>query len=159
MPTPLGAMPQDYQSKITFDGTGTYTAQQHTKKMTDYFKIYEIDTIDVQMRIFVQSLTGEVRTWFRYLAPQSIDSLRVLYQEFLNRWEKRKDPLQILSEYDNLKRGPHETVQDYCTRFNSVYSAIPLDLRPAPSLARIKFPDGFDSDMAFQLRERNPPSL
>lgn len=63
LPANWGAMPQDYQSKITtFDGTSTYTAQQHTKKMTDYFEIYEIDTDDVQMRIFVQSLFGEVRT-------------------------------------------------------------------------------------------------
>lgn len=38
LPASLGAMPQDYQGKITlFDGTGTYTAQQNTKKMTDYF--------------------------------------------------------------------------------------------------------------------------
>lgn len=59
----LGAMPQDYQSKITtFDGTGTYTAQQYTKKKTDYFEIYEIDNDDAQMRIFVQSLSQEVRT-------------------------------------------------------------------------------------------------
>lgn len=50
-------------------------------------------------------------------------------------------------------------MQDYCTRFNSVYNAIPQNLRPPPSLALIKFPDGFDSDMAFQLRERNPPTL
>lgn len=46
LPANLCAMPQDYQSKITtFDGTGTYTAQQHTKKMTEYFEIYEIDTL------------------------------------------------------------------------------------------------------------------
>lgn len=33
-----GAMPQDYQAKITyFDGAGSYTALQHTKKMQDYF--------------------------------------------------------------------------------------------------------------------------
>ena len=63
LPSNLGAMPQDYQTKITpFDGYGTYTAQQHTKKMTDYFEIYEIDDDDVRMRIFVQSFTGEVRT-------------------------------------------------------------------------------------------------
>jgi len=56
-------MPQDYQSKITyFDGIGSYTAQQHTKKMQDYFENYEIDDDDVRMKIFVQSLTGEVRT-------------------------------------------------------------------------------------------------
>ena len=34
LPRNPGAMPQDYQSKITyFDGTGTYTTLQHTKKM------------------------------------------------------------------------------------------------------------------------------
>jgi len=111
------------------------------------------------MRIFVQTLAGEVRTWFRSLPPQSIDSLEVLYQQFLNRWEKKKYPLQILSEYENLKRGANKIVHDYCTRFNNVYNVIPLDLRPLPSLALIKFPYRFDIDMAFQLRERNPPTL
>jgi len=34
LPGNPGAMPQDYQSKITyFDGIGSYTALQHTKKM------------------------------------------------------------------------------------------------------------------------------
>lgn len=48
LPANLGAMPQDYQSKITrFDGTGTYIAQHHTKKMTDHFEIYEISVDDV----------------------------------------------------------------------------------------------------------------
>lgn len=48
LPANLGAMPQDYQSKITpFDGTGTYTAQQNIKRMTDYIEIYEIDVDDV----------------------------------------------------------------------------------------------------------------
>ena len=70
--------------------------------------------------------------------------------------EKEESPS---SEYENLKRGPNETVQDYCTRFNNVYNAIPLDLRPPPGLAFIKFPSGFDTDMVFQLRERNPPTL
>lgn len=57
MPVARGAMRQDYQSKIaTFDGTGTYTSLKHTRKMTDYFEIYEIDVADVQMRIFVQNL-------------------------------------------------------------------------------------------------------
>ena len=58
-----GAMLQDYQRKITyFDGVGTYTAQQHTNKMTDYFENYEIDDDDVRMKVFVQSLTRDVRT-------------------------------------------------------------------------------------------------
>jgi len=160
LPTNIGAMPQDYQSKITyFDGTGTYIAQQHTKKMTNYFENYEIDDDDVRMKVFVQSLIRDVRTWFRALLAKTIADPQALYQTFLNRWEKKKDPLHILSEYENLKRGPQETVQDYCTRFNNVYNAIPQNLRPPPDLALIKFPDAFDYDMAYQLRERTPQSL
>ena len=111
------------------------------------------------MRIFVQSFTGEVRTWFRALSANSINDLEALYRKLLNRWEKKKHPLQILSEYENLKRGTQETVQDYCTRFNNVYNAIPQSLRPPSDLPLIKFPDGFDSNMAYHLRERAPRTL
>jgi len=153
-------MPQDYQSKITyFDGTGSYTTHQHTKKMQDYFENYEIDDDDVRMKIFVQSLIGDVRIWFRALPANSIANPDALYQSFLNRWEKKKDPMHILSEYDTIRKGPQEIVLDYCARFNNVYNAIPQNLRPPPDLALIKFPDGFDSDMAYQLRERAPPIL
>jgi hypothetical protein len=40
--------------------------------MQDYFENYEIDDDSVRMKIFVQSLTGDVRTWFRALAANSI---------------------------------------------------------------------------------------
>lgn len=111
LPANPGAMPQDYQRKITYsDGTGTYTAEQHTKKMMDYFENYEIDDNDVRMKFFVQSLTDDVRTWFRALAVNTIVDPDARYQNFLNRLEKKKDPLHILSEYESLKRGPQETV-------------------------------------------------
>ena len=117
--------------------------------MTDYFENYEIDNDDVRMKIFVQSLTSDVRTLFRALPVNTIADPDALYQTFSNRWEKKKDPLHILSEYESLTRGPQETIQDYCARFNNVYNAILQNLRPPPDLALIKFPDGFDSDMAY----------
>ena len=55
------ALPQDYQAKISyFDSTGPYSAIQHAKRMQDHFENYEIDDESVRMRIFVQSLTGDV---------------------------------------------------------------------------------------------------
>ena len=82
-----------------------------------------------------------------------------LQRQFLDRWEVQKDPLSILSEYDSIKRNVGESVQDYCIRFNSVYNAIPVDIKPHRESALIKFPDGFDPDMAYQLRERSPATL
>lgn len=160
LPANAGTLPQDYQSKITFfDSTGSCTTIQHTKKMQDYFENYEIDDDSVRMRIFVQSLIGDVRTWFRSLGANSITTPDELYLSFTNRWEKKKDPLHILVEYETIKIGPQETVLEYCARFNNVYNVIPQNLRPPPDLALYKFPDGFDPDMAYQLKERAPQTL
>ena len=83
-----------------------------------------------------------------------IATLDGLQGQFLNLWEVKKNPLQILAEYEQIKRNVGESVQDYCIRFNSVYNEIPHHLRPPVGLAILKFLDGFDDDMAYQLRER-----
>jgi hypothetical protein len=36
-----------------------------------------------------------------------------------------------------------------------LYNAIPTEIKPPQGLALIKFPNGFDADMSYQLRERN----
>jgi len=161
LPQNLHDMPADYQSKIPmFDGTPqSATAQQHIDKMMTFFDLYEIDEEDVTMRLFAQTFDGEVRKWFRGLTARSIANLEVLQTQFLDRWEIRKDPLQINAEYNNLKRNPGELVQDYIIRFNSVYNSIPDDLKPSRKSALLKFPDGFDAEMAYSLRDRDPPTL
>lgn len=52
-----------------------------------------------------------------------------------------------------------ESVQDYIIIFNTVYNAIPDDLRPSRKSTLLKFPDGFDPEMAYSLRDRDPPTL
>ena len=54
-----------------------------------------------------------------------------------------------------MRRAPNESVQDYCTRYNSVYNSISANTKPTPDYVLLKFPDGFDMDMAYHLRERN----
>lgn len=53
--------------------------------MTDFFELHEIDIGDVQMRLFAQTLVGDVRRWFRSLPANSIETLAIFYQLFLNR--------------------------------------------------------------------------
>lgn len=52
-----------------------------------------------------------------------------------------------------------ESVQNYFVRFNTVYNAIPADIKQPMGLQLIKFPDGFNVDMEYQLRERDPTTL
>ena len=40
--------------------------------MTDYFELHEIDEADVQVRLFSQTLTGDVKNWFKGINAGSI---------------------------------------------------------------------------------------
>ena len=108
---PLHAMPQDYQSKkFQFDITGQYIAQQHVDKMKNYFELHEVDEENVQMRLFAQTLVGDVKKWFKSLPANHIADLSDFHQLFINRWERKKNPLQIFSEYENIRRAPNESI-------------------------------------------------
>jgi len=76
-----------------FDGTSQYTAQQHVNKMTDYFELHEVNEDDVQMRLFAQTLGGDVKKWFKSLPPNHIADLIAFHQLFINIWERKKNPL------------------------------------------------------------------
>lgn len=52
-----------------------------------------------------------------------------------------------------MKRNPNETVQEFTSRFNTVYNTIPDDMKPPPGFAVIHYPYAFDPEMAYQLRE------
>lgn len=160
-PQNLDDMPADYQRKIPlFDGTPHgVTTQQHVDRMIDLFNLHEIDVENVTMRLFVQTFGGEVRKWFRALPVASVTTLTNLQRQFLDCWEVKKNPLWILSKYDNNKQNVGESIQDYCVRFNFVYNAIIDHITPPMGLALIKFPYGFNIDMAYQLRERDPATL
>lgn len=99
LPQNLNDMPTDYQIKIPlFDATQSITAQQHVDKMNEFFDLRDVEAENVTMRLFVQSFGGEVRKWFRALPATSIHTFLELHRQFLDRWEVKKNPLQILSE-------------------------------------------------------------
>jgi hypothetical protein len=157
---PLHAMPQDYQTRLPqFDGIVPLNTQQHVDKMNDYFDLQEVDEDDVQMRLFAQSLTSDIKKWYKGLHATSVLDLTTFQRSFLDRWEVKKNPLQILLEYENIRRNQGEIVQDYCTRFNNLYNSIPANIKPPKGLVLIKLPNGFDADMSYQLRERNSTTL
>jgi hypothetical protein len=99
-------MPCPKTTRLDFHSSmqpGTLNAQQHVDKMNDYLDLQEVDEVDVQMRLFAQSLTGDVKKWFKALPAASIPDLVAFQRSFLDRWEVKKNPLQILSEYENIK--------------------------------------------------------
>lgn len=121
--------------------------------------VFDIQEVDVKMRLFSQSLGGDVKKWFRGLPVGSIAKLDAFHQTFLAIWEIKKNPFQLLNEYKRMKRKPNETVEEYCEIFNTFYNTLPQDIKPSPGLTLIDFPDGFNVDMEYQLRERDSTTL
>ena len=99
LPQPLVPMPQDYQSKIPhFTRAGSTTSKQHVDRINDAFEYQGIEEETIKMRMFAQSLGGEAKKWLKSLTPNNIHDLPSLYQTFINKWEIKKNPLQVLSE-------------------------------------------------------------
>jgi hypothetical protein len=72
--------PNDYMRYLPrFNGDGSVTAEEHLSSFYSFADNFNVEHVDVWMRLFVQSLNGEARKWFRSLPPNSIvdiDSLR-----------------------------------------------------------------------------------
>ena len=150
----LHDLPQNYAQRIRLYGVEEdITTQQHVDRFSDFVDLEEVDYDDVNMRLYVQSFLGEVKRWFRGL------TIRILtYQElenaFLKKWEDKKNPLQLLTQYNSLKRDPAETIQEFSARFMRVYGSMPVDVKPPAGASKLHFVDSFDSDFALLLRER-----
>ena len=78
--------------------------------MVDFIDLEEVDEDDAKMRLIVQSFLGGMKKWFHGLATGSINSSTRINEFFLDRWREKKNPLQILVEYNTLKRNPNESV-------------------------------------------------
>jgi hypothetical protein len=84
------------------------------------------------MRWFTPILAGDMRKWFRALSVGSIVNVEAFETSFLAKWGDKKNLLQLLTQYNNMKRSPDETVHEFSTRFMKVYNAIPDEVNPPP---------------------------
>ena len=86
----------------------------------DFINLEEVDDDDVNMSLFAQILFGEAKKGFRDLPARSILTFEYFQNSFLERWDDNKSPLQVLSQYNNLKKGNFEYVHDFSSRFMRV---------------------------------------
>ena len=128
-------------------------------KFEDFVDLEEVDYADVKMRLFSQSLLGEAKKWFKDFPDGSIMNFQAFQNAFLDRWDDKQNPLQLLSQYNSLKKGGFEFVHEFSSRFMRVYNSIPEDIKPSAATAKLHYAGAFDSDFAFPLRERKSVSL
>jgi len=111
------------------------------------------------MRLFVQTLEGNVRKWFKGLTPTSIDSWTVLEITFMRQRGEKRDHLYYLTEFGILKKRPRESVIDYNKSFNKIYKKIPADIKPSQEIAKVAYVKSFEPHFAMMLRESRLTTL
>jgi len=73
LPIQLHDFPQNDSQRINlYDAEGDVSAQKHLDWFNDFVNLQEVDYADMKMRLFMQSLSREVRKWFKVLPPASI---------------------------------------------------------------------------------------
>ena len=111
------------------------------------------------MRLFSQCFYVEVKKWFKVLVVGSIHDFQEFETTFLRKWERKKNSLHLLTQYNNLKRGPTESVQYFSTRFMRTYDSIPFDVKYPVGAAKLHYVDAFSSEFTLLLRERRSVTL
>ena len=83
-PIPLNPMPVGEYHKYMpkFIGIEGVTAEEHLEAFYSYADNLDISENDVWMRVFVQSLDGEARKWFRELPQRFITDIEALDDAF-----------------------------------------------------------------------------
>ena len=118
-----------------------------------------IEQENVYMKLFVWSLKGNVRTWFRQLPVNSIRNWEELTNIFKNQRGVKKDALYFLTKFEELKRNFGEPVSNFIKRFNKLYHKMPHDCKPPVAAAKSRFSKALDDDFVVMVRERTSRTL
>jgi hypothetical protein len=161
LPHPMNALPVgDYLKYMPkFTGEEDITTEEHLSTFYSYADNINIENEDVWMRVFVQSLDGEARKWFRGLTLGSIVGIEALDDSFLRHWGDKKYFLYYITEFRSLKRKEGESVSDFSKIFNKMYNKIPTQINPTETSANISYANAFDPEFCLMLRERRDTSL
>ena len=158
---PLSSMPTGdclkYMPK--FKREGSFIAEEHLEAFYSYAENINIEQEDVWTRVFVQSLDGQARKWFKELPAGSVVGIEALDDIFLKHWGERRDHLYYIIEFNNLKRENGEFVSNFTKRFNNMYNKIPTEIKPTDTSTRVTYADAFDLEFCLLLRERKFSSL
>ena len=160
VPQRMNTMPQGYLKLLPrFTGEDEITAEQYLPLFCTFAKFFNVEHLDVVMRLFVQSLSGESRKWFKGLPNGSINDWDELKSQFIQIWGENRDHGYSLTEFNAIKKKSDENMSDFIKRFNKLYNSSPTEVKPPPIGARVVFAGVFVSYFSFTLRERRSPTL
>ena len=95
--------------------------------------------------MFVKSLDGEARKWFKTLGDRSINNWEEMENAFTKKWGDNKDHGYCLTEFNTLRKRHNEDVSEFIKRFNKLYTILPAEMKPHQTTAKVVFVAAFES--------------
>jgi hypothetical protein len=142
---PLNSLPVvDYLKYMPkFIGEEDTTVEEHLVAFYSYAYNLNIENEDVCMRVFVQTLDGEARKWFRDLTLGSIVGIEALDDAFLRQWGDKNYFLYYITEFGSLKRKEGESTSYFFKRFNEMYNKTSAEINPIETSTKITYSSAF----------------
>jgi hypothetical protein len=116
-------------SKLTFDGEGNTTSQDHLYKFCSKCLKYNIIDLNVVCRLFALTFRGQVRCWFESFQASSIHSWFGFVIEFLSDFNNF-DYDELGGELNCLRKENDESLEDFAIRLVHVCTRFPLKEMP-----------------------------
>jgi hypothetical protein len=114
---------------------------------------------DVEMKMFVSSLEGEARSWYKSLQDNTIAILTPFFNKLLERWGNKQDTSFPLRNFIDLTEKENETILEFNTRFGKAYHKIPNTVIPNDEFDLIAYLEKSDGILGVLIRKKDPTTL
>jgi hypothetical protein len=141
-----------------FAGGSRESVEDHLVAFSKLLDDFEVEHEDVAMRIFVSTLKGEARAWYKSLPDASIDGWDSFQVKFIQQWAKTRQ-FSLIHGFDNIRKNGEETVIDFNSRFSKTYYKISTTIRPNHAYALNYYLEAFDGIFGIFLRHKEPKNL
>jgi hypothetical protein len=71
----------------------------------------------------------------------------------------KKDNIMIVEQFNKIKKKENETISEFDSRYDRLYSQISKDLCPTTTVVHLLYMNAFDGQLFFILKDKNPTTL
>jgi hypothetical protein len=101
-----------------FAGRSAKLVEDHLAAFSKLLDDFEVEHVDVWIRMFVSTFEGEARTWYKSLPDASIDEWDLFQEKFTERWANKLHNSSLINAFTHIKKNGDEIVNDFNAHFS-----------------------------------------
>lgn len=142
-----------------FIGNNLISVGEHIRNFNAFIQDIGMEHEDVNMRLFMMSLTKEARDWLNGLPDATINSILDFQNQFLEQYGNQCAPEFSWHEIISIQKHLNESIYDFNHRFSKLHNKIPPGSKLTDPVALRIYLKSFDLKIGYELRNRFPRNL